>query len=302
MLNVASTSLRNFALAAGLGATVVALAAVLFSATAPAGYGPKLKPNLKSKKVIASRSFTITGSDNPQRFEVYCPRGLRPLGGGVITDRPPDGTGAGAYPVSYERLGKQDGWHIGVAQVGRGGSTSVTLQVLCRRYKGDIDPEEKFIKSRTYKNVAPGQTKRFTQTCPRGKQLISGGYLSSHFYSGKGVYVTESRMAGPRSWTISATGVPGGSGGQVSSIAYCISSRKPLLTEVASAPASVRPGDTATTATPECPGAKQLIVGGFSAPSTVRVFDAGFQGTNTWTASAAPYTGAGEITALGYCL
>lgn len=296
------TTLPNVCLAAGLAAALVALASLFFVALAPAGYGPTLKPKLHSKRVIATRSFTISGSDDPQRFEVYCPRGLRPLGGGVTSDPAPDASGAGAFPVSYERLGEQQGWHVSVAQVGRSGSTAVTVQVMCRRYKGNIDPVEKFIKSRTYKNVAAGETKRFTSTCPRGKQLASGGYLSSQFFSRKGVYVTESRMSGPRSWTIVATGVVGGTGGQVSPIAYCLKSRKPLLSEVESAPATVRTGTTATATTPDCPAGRRLVAGGFSAPSTVRIFDGAFLGFRTWTASAAPYTGAGQITALGYCL
>ncbi len=134
MRNPAATPLRKAILATWLGATLIALAAILLPAAAPAGFGPKLKPKLKSKSALVSRSFTISGSDRPQRFEVYCPRGLRPLGGGIKSDPVPDASGAGAFPVSYERLGVQGGWHITVAQVGRGGSTSVTLQVLCRRY------------------------------------------------------------------------------------------------------------------------------------------------------------------------
>jgi hypothetical protein len=302
MRKVAPTPARKLLLPAGLAVTAVALASLFFAAVAPAGFGPKLKPKLHSKRVIASRSFTISGSDNPQRYQVYCPRGLRPIGGGVTTDPAPESGASGAFPVSYERLGEQQGWHIGVAQVGRSGSTAVTLQVMCRRYKGDIDPVEKFIKSRTYKNVAAGETKRFTSTCARGRQLLSGGYLTSHFFSNKGVYVTESRMSGPRSWTISATGVAGGSGGQVSAIAYCVKSHKPLLSEVASAPATARPGATATATTPDCPLGRRLVAGGFSAPSSVRVFDGAFLGFRTWTASAAAYTGSGQITALGYCL
>jgi hypothetical protein len=178
----------------------------------------------------------------------------------------------------------------------------VTAQVLCRRYKGNIDPEEKFIKSRTYKNIGAGETKQFTQTCPKGRQLLSGGFLTSHFFSDKGVYVTESRMTGDRSWTVSATGVAGGSGGQVSSIAYCIKSHKHLLAEVASAPARVMRGKPASVTTPDCPAGKQLIAGGYSAPPALRVFSGGFSDLNHWTASAAFYTGSGQLTALGYCL
>jgi hypothetical protein len=287
---------------AALGAVAVVLTAILFAAAALAGFGPKIKPGLKSKRVISSRSFSFSGADNPQRFHVYCPHGLRPLGGGVTTGPQPDATGAGTFPVAYERLGKQEGWHITVAQVGRGGSTSATLQVLCRRYRGNIEPEEKFIKSQTYRNVGPGETKQFTQTCPKGRQLLSGGYLTSQLFTNKGVYVTESRMSGARSWTVSATGVRGGDGGQVSAIAYCIGSHKRLLTEVASAPASVTRGRTGTTTTPDCPAGRRLIAGGFSAPDTLRIFNGAFNDLNNWTASAASYTGNGQVTAYGYCL
>jgi hypothetical protein len=280
----------------------VALTAILFAGAALAGYGPTLKAGLKSKRFLSTKSVSIVGSDHPQRYQVYCPRGTRPLGGGVTTDPAPDAGGGGAYPVAYERLGQQQGWHISLAQVGRRGATSVKVQVLCRRYRGRIEPQEKFKKSRTYKNIGPGQTKQFTQTCPRGTELVTGGYLSSQFFSNKGAYVTESRMSGERSWTVSATGVKGGNGGQISSIAYCVRSRKPLLAEVASAAATVTPGHNATTTTPDCPPGKQLIAGGYSAPPTLRVFAGAFAGMDNWTASAASYTGSGQITAYGYCL
>ena len=74
------------------------------------------------------------------------------------------------------------------------------------------------------------------------------------------------------------------------------------MSEVGSAPAPVAPGAQATATAPACPGNTHLIAGGFSAPPTVRVFDGGFRGSDTWTASATPYTGAGDVTAIGYCL
>ena len=74
----------------------------------------------------------------------------------------------------------------------------------------------------------------------------------------------------------------------MSAIAYCVKSRKQLLAEVASAPASVTRGRTATATTPDCPADNRLIAGGFSAPATLRIFDGAFDGLNTWTASAAP--------------
>ncbi|MDX6617059.1 MAG: hypothetical protein QOD60_2150 [Solirubrobacterales bacterium] len=285
-----------------MAGALVAAALALLAAAALAGFGPRLKPGLKSKRVLSTKSVSISGVDHPQRYQVYCPRGMRPLGGGASADPPPDARGGGAYLVSSERLGQQQGWHISMAQVGRSGTTSVKVQVLCRRYRGNIEPEEKFVKSRTYKNIGPGETKQFTQTCPKGRELATGGYLSSHFFSNKGVYVTESRMSGERSWTVSATGVAGGDGGQISAIAYCVGSHKPLLAEVASAPATVSPGHNGTATTPDCPPGKHLIAGGYNAPPTLRVFAGAFAGMDNWTASAASYTGSGQITAYGYCL
>ncbi len=284
-------------------AVLAALAAVAFAAMALASNAPKLVPKMKTKRVIATQDFTIQGSDAPERYEVYCPRGMRPLGGGVFASPPPDATGAGAFPVSYERLGQQDGWHISVAQVGKPTGTPVKLQVMCRKYSGNIDPVEHFVKDQTTKNVGPGETKRFTETCPGKGRIITGGYLSSHFFSNKGVFVTESMMTpDQKSWTILAHGVAGGTGGQVTSIAYCYKSKKPLLAETRGAPATATATATATSTAPPCPGGKQLIAGGYSAPGTVRVFDGGFRDLNTWTASASHYTAPGEVTAIGYCL
>jgi len=282
-------------------ASIVALAAVTLAATAIAGFGPQLKPGLKSRTALITSSPTISGSDNPQRYEIFCPRGLRPLGGGMLTDSPPAGE-SGAFPVSSERLGQQDAWHTTVAQVVRKAASPLTIQALCQRYSGNVDPVQSFVKSQTYKNVDAGQTKQFTEKCPRGKRIITGGYLTSQLFTGKGVYVTENRMASQRSWTVSATGTPGGSGGQASAIAYCARSKKPLVRPVESAPMTVTPAAPATATAPECPGKSHLINGGYAAPPTVRIFEAGFRGPDTYVASAAAYTGTGTVTAIGYCL
>ncbi len=293
------------ALTAALALAALAGTAVFLAAVAPAGFGPVLKPKMKSKRVIASKVHTISGLDSDARFEVYCPKGLRPLGGGVKTNTPPDPqTGAGAYQVSYERLGQQEGWHSSITHILNPGSTDVTLQVLCRKYRGNIDPVEHFIKSTEFKNIGPGETKRFTETCKKSQRIITGGYLSSHFFANKGVYVSESRMLGNRAWTVLAHGVAGGNGGQITSIAYCTKSKKTLLKEVAGAPGKATPGKAGTSVTPNCPRGKKLIAGGYtsSPDGSVRTYDGFFSSLNNWTASAVAYTGPGEITALGYCL
>src|SRR3954469_18420314 len=95
----------------------VLAAAALLASSALAGFGPKLKPKMKSKRAIATQQFDISGSDNPQRFEVFCPHGKRPLGGGAFSSPVPDADdGGGAYPTAYERLGQQEGWHVTISQ------------------------------------------------------------------------------------------------------------------------------------------------------------------------------------------
>jgi hypothetical protein len=200
-----------------------------------------LKPKLKTKTTIVTKQVTIVGSDNPQRYEVYCPRGFRPLAAARSRARPPTRRATAPSPSPTS------------GSASRTAGTTALFADL-----GDAD---------------------------------------------EGVYVTESRMASSKSWTISATGVAGGTGGQVTAIAYCRKSRKPLITEVQGAPGIATPAATATSTAPPCPAGRHLIAGGFSAPPSVRVFDGGFRDKNTWTASAASYNGgSGAVTALGYCL
>jgi hypothetical protein len=257
----------------------------------------------KGKIVTASKSFTSSKPDQvQQRYEVRCPKGSRPLGAGVTATPPVSANGNGVYPTSSERLGKQEGWHITVVQIG-GGTYTVTLRVICDKdFKGDIDPVEKVLGF----HLAAGETKTLTASCRGKKKVVSGGYLSTQFFSpgfgggpnGKGVYVTESRRTSPKQWRIIATGVPGGSGGEVNPIAYCFKSKKPLLKEVSSStPIGTSP---ATATTPPCPRKHPLVVGGFSAPKEIRIFDPNPDG-NAWSVSGVNFLGAGSITAYGYC-
>jgi hypothetical protein len=81
--------------------------------------------------------------------------------------------------------------------------------------------------------------------------------------------------------------------------------KRPILTEVASSPAPVASGTTATTTTPTCPTGKRLIAGGFSSSgSTNGLFTTGeFKANGTWSATSYGFFGAvPQITAYGYCL
>ena len=82
-----------------------------------------------------------------------------------------------------------------------------------------------------------------------------------------------------------------GQGGQISSIAYCVKSKKHLLERGRERAGDRDAGTPATTTTPDCPPGKKLIAGGYSAPPSLRVFQGAFEGLNNWTAGAASYTG-----------
>jgi hypothetical protein len=294
---------RAVALAIALALLAIALAVALAQA-------PKLAHAATAhaaKTVVSTKTFTSSTPDQPnQRYEVYCPKGSRPLGGGMTATPPVSADGRGVFPTSSERLGQQEGWHITVVQHGEG-TYQVTLQVFCRRpFDGDIDPVEKVLGF----HVDPGQTTSVTASCKGKKKVISGGFLTTQFFTtggpnGKGVYVTESRAVGKKGWRVTATGVPdGGKGGYFNPIAYCLKSKKPLLKEVSNAPSTVLgAGSLATSTAPKCPKKHPLGVGGYAGPSdgSVLAYDTNLTGAGTWSVSGQGFLGGGPITAYAYC-
>jgi hypothetical protein len=118
-----------------------------------------------------------------------------------------------------------------------------------------------------------------------------------------GDYVSESRAISSKSWRV--TGHAFGSfGGEMTAIAYCMHSRKPLVTEV-SGQVSIDPHQTATAQTTPCPAGRKLVFGGFSTDPVGSTFftnggwtpdgsrtDSGFNNSDS------PST----LTAYGYCL
>jgi hypothetical protein len=132
---------------------------------------------------------------------------------------------------------------------------------------------------------------------------MGGGFQRTNFRGHGGDYVTESRAIGTNAWR--ATGHAFGAyGGELTAIAYCDKSKRPLLTEV-SASTPLPAGTFATATTPGCPPGQRLTSGGFSANGSQDTFFAGGAFTNegTWSASAFGFFGpAPSLTAYGYCL
>jgi hypothetical protein len=252
---------------------------------------------------LATKTFHVTKPDTAPRLQTICPGGKFPVGGGMSISPPTGSDGEGIYPHSYERLGAQRGWHISVVFLDPSpGSTTprdVTVQAVCGF---GVIPATPTPHNTVY--LRPGQTKTVTAHCPKGQSLVSGGFQRTDFRSDGGDYVTESHAVGTNAWVVSGHAYGTGSG-ELTAIAYCVRMKRPILSEVASSPAPVTAGGSATTTTPACPAGKRMVTGGFSANgSTSALFAAGtFNPNGTFSANAYGFFGAApQLTAYGYCL
>src|SRR3954469_4827278 len=246
------------------------------------------------------KTFKIKGANEKRRLTVGCPGHLVPLGGGMTSSPLPAADGEGVYPHSYERLGVQHGYHSTVVLFDPSpGSTTprtVTLQAACARKQKHVTPPHRTI------FINPGETKAAVAPCPGNRRLFGGGFQRTDFTARGGDYITESRATSDKSWSVTGRAF-GAFGGDLTAIAYCWHSKKPLLTEV-SASTSLPVGRLATAATPSCPRGR-LVFGGFStSPSGSSLLaDGYFNPSGGWSASAMNQFGpAASLTSYGYCL
>jgi hypothetical protein len=256
----------------------------------------------------ATSRFRMNQTDESARFEVFCPAGTSPVGGGMFNVTPVGADGSGIYPHSYERLGVQAGFHVTTTLVHPGlGRTSThqgALQVICGR--GLVPTASPH--ATTF--VRRHGTGTVTAHCPQGTQLMSGGFQRTNFttpgnsYAGVmygGNYITESRAVGTDAWRVSA-GAVDRDGGELTAIALCSADPSLPLTEV-SASGSVGDKESGTVATPRCPRGHALIAGGFSfGDSHDALFANGyFTRKGTWAATGYGWFGSADLTAYGYC-
>lgn len=257
----------------------------------------------------ATSEFRMHTADAIARFEVLCPGGTSPLGGGMFNATPLGNDGEGIYPHSYERLGVQGGFHVTSTLVDPSPAHTTprrgVLQVICGRgLVPTASPHETVF-------VRRHGTGTVTARCPKDTRLFSGGFQRTNFttpgishggifYGGN--YITESRAVGTTAWRVSA-GATGAGGGELTAIAYCAADPSLPLAEV-SASASVEEGEAVVVTTPRCPAGHVLIAGGFSfGGSHDALFaDGYFTRAGTWSATGYGWFGSAELTAYGYCL
>src|SRR6476659_2609307 len=150
---------------------------------------------------LATNSYRLDKPDTAPRLEVLCPRGKYPIGGGISQSPAVGADGEGIYPHSFERLGAQLGYHVSVVVLdpspAKTTTREVTVQAVCGRGVIVARPSP-------HKTVwvRSGQTKTVTARCPNGQFLVSGGFQRTNFRSDGGDYITESRMASNKSWTV----------------------------------------------------------------------------------------------------
>jgi hypothetical protein len=289
--------------------TTVAVAALLsmlffvllFAGRADAQTGATVASQRGKNFSIYIKHFSLSSKDQKQRFTVGCPGRALPLGGGMTADPAPGPDGEGVYPHSYERLGVQHGWHVTAVLYGPGLAApqprQITLQVVCAPRVRHVTPPH------TTVWVPSGETRTAVATCPGRRQLFAGGFQRTDFTSRGGDYVTESRAINSKSWSVTGHAF-GAFGGQLTAIAYCWHSRKPLLTEVTGS-ALVQPHSYADAFTTACPPGRKMTAGGFSANGSINMFltDGIIHNPGVWNTGA--YNGSGPaatVTAYGYCL
>jgi hypothetical protein len=251
---------------------------------------------------LVEREFKMTQPEEQARFEVFCPAKTDPLGGGMIAHQLPDPDGESVYAHSYERLGAQRGFHLSAilfdASPAATKTRGVTLQLVCGRGLISATPSPHktiFIKS--------GQIRSAIARCPKGQQLVTGGFQRTNFGADGGNYVIESRAVNSRAWRVTGSAFPLG-GGELTAIAYCVRQKRPILTEVSSDTA-IPAGQAASATTPSCPNGRRLTTTGFSTNGDPEAFYVGssINENDSSTATAFGHFGAvPQLTAYGYCV
>jgi len=156
--------------------------------------------------------------------------------------------------------------------------------------------------------VPAGATVTVTATCPKGRNLVGGGFESIPADLETGAYVFESRRTRKRSWRIRALrdpGVPGAS--SIKSYAYCRRGAPRLGQRNASATLPTAAPLARGEAIAICPGGRKAVAGGFAAEATstfgtILIGSSKRTSPRDWTVSGAHTQGVPlTLTAYAYC-
>ena len=151
------------------------------------------------------------------------------------------------------------------------------------------------------KYVKPGQTKTVVATCPGRRHLFSGGFQRTDFTSRGGDYVIESRAISDKSWRVIGHAF-GDFGGELTAIAYCTRSKRPLVTEVSQSTSLGAGVGTATTPPARRNADDRRRLQRATARPPTFLTNGMINRDGTWSASGYNLGSGATLTAYGYCL
>jgi hypothetical protein len=264
-----------------------------------------------AKTKIVSDTTMLTGANDTPRKTVLCPQKNKkfafPYGGGMFSTTPGDPDGGAVYPHSYERIGVQHGYHVTPVNYDPSLETptarNVTLQAVCGPEPGKLTPPHKTAQ------VDPGQVRTHVLVCPGKRQLIGGGFQRTTFVGPirgappSGVFPTEALAIASDTWRVSGEAF-GKFGGELTGIAYCRRSKKPLLSEV-TASTPIAPMQSASATTPPCTGGRSMVFTGFTTFPLGSIFYAGGPFNANHTVTGTGYNRSlvpAILTVEGYCM
>jgi hypothetical protein len=241
----------------------------------------------------ATRARTLD-AEKAGAVKARCPHGTRPAFGGFKANFSRTG---GALPVGMAISGRA--WRFAGANNSDSDPHSIRSLAYCSDHPA-------YRIRRVTKALAASTVKTIRATCPRGTELLAGGYRGKidPTDSEPLTLVTAMKRQGARSLAITAAAIK--TGGSATAIAYCGEGPRP---SAHSAHAAV-PGDGTGKATARCPRHTSLAFGGFVASAKLtnpgsklvapgRISRAG----GGWVAAGvnATTTTPGTITAIAYC-
>jgi hypothetical protein len=161
-------------------------------------------------------------------------------------------------------------------------------------------------------NGPAGTTGTATATCPKGTQVLSGGWNQIGGTNASAIEVYQSVRSGKRAWRVSGIMVGSAPAPKITLIgyAYC-RAQAPLVQRSVTTPIPLINNDfNGATVTTKCPKGMAVVSGGFSIPQPTTT-TAGFvhqssrQSGRVWSATASIATVDGtpsqSLTAVAYC-
>lgn len=145
--------------------------------------------------------------------------------------------------------------------------------------------------------------------CPGRRQLIGGGLQRTTFVGPirgappSGVFPTESQATNPKTWQVSGKAF-GKFGGELTGIAYCRRSGKPIIKGMA-ATTTILAGQWGSVSSPTCPGKRRLVFSGFTTLPLGSIFYAGGPINQNQSVVAAGYNRSlapAILTSEAYCM